>query len=99
MEDQKVTKSLYDSSRGEIFSKHFIAGFSHGLGGFVVTLISWGVIYLIVVKLLLPQLDDTIRQFNDTLKLIAPFTSSSSQTKPGTIQVPENLIKELQRGN
>lgn len=98
MDEQQKNKSLYDSSKKEIFSKHFLAGFSQGLGGFVVTLMSWGVIYLIIVYLLLPQMQTTLSDLKDTLKLI-PGSGQTDKTNEGTtIQIPEGLIRQMQRG-
>ncbi len=99
--DEKKGKSLYDTGKLEIIGKEFLAGFARGLGGLVVTLISWVIIFFIIVKLLLPQLQGTIDQLNNTLKLI-PGTgkttqSGSSTTGKTVISVPENLLNELQQ--
>ncbi len=99
--EQQTNKSLYDTGAGEIFSRHFLAGFAQNLGGFVVTLLSWVVIYFIVVKLVLPQVSGTIEQLNNTLKLIPKVggtTQPSGTNKGTTIQIPENLLQQLQKG-
>ncbi len=95
--DQKQSKSLYDSSSREIFGKHFLAGFAQGLGGFVVTLVSWAAIYLLIVFVLLPQLQGTIEQLNSTLKLIPGSGNQTQETKQGSIQIPEGLLRQLQQ--
>lgn len=96
--DEQKGKSIYEYSKREIFSKQFVAGFAHGLGGFVVTLVSWGIIYLILVKLLLPQLQGTIDQMNDILKLLPKSTGTSQSGSETQITIPENLLKQLQQG-
>lgn len=86
---------MYEASVGEIARKNFIAGFSRSLGGFVVTLLSWGVIYLIIIKLILPQLTGTIDQLNSTLRLIPG--SGSSTTKGTSLQVPDSIMKQIEQ--
>ena len=91
MEDQ----SMYSHSASEIARKNFIAGFTHALGGFVVTLVSWAVLAFITVKFILPELNKTMEQFNTTME---QFNQLSGSTTKGTgAQKPENLIKELQK--
>lgn len=101
--DENKGKSIYDISRKEIFGKQFVAGFAHGLGGFMVTLLSWAIIYLIIVYLLLPQLQGTINQLNDILKLIPKTGGTTQSGKDGAggtqITIPENLLKQIQQGN
>lgn len=89
-------KSIYDVSTAEILRKEFVAGFARGLGGFVMTLISWGVIYVLLIKLVLPQLQGTIQELNKTLKLI-PGNGTTQTTKGTTIQVPDTLLKQFEQ--
>lgn len=96
--DQTPSKSLYESSNKEIFGKHFLAGFAQGLGGFVVTIISWIAIYILIIFVLLPQLQGTIDKLNSTLKLIPGSGSQTSETKQGSIQIPEGILRQLQQG-
>src|SRR5260221_14521221 len=96
--DEKQEKTMYSVSLTSVARKNFVAGFTHALGGFVVTLISWGVIYLILVKLILPQLGDTITQLQDTLKLIpkGSIQVPAKGTTKGAL-LPEDLLQQLQQ--
>lgn len=88
-------QSMYTVSASQVARRNFIAGFSRALGGFVVTLLSWGVIYLIVIRLIIPQLTGTIDQLNSTLKLLPGFGSST--TKGTMLQVPDNILKQIEQ--
>ncbi len=92
--DQKQEQTMYTVSTAMVARKNFVAGFTHSLGGFVVTLISWGFIYVIAVKLILPQLSGTIEQLSTVLKLLPKTSTTTTTTKGTTIQVPDNLMKQ-----
>lgn len=95
--DQNTSKSLYDAKPHEIASKHFLAGFSQALGGFVVTILSWVVIYFVIVNLLLPEMTKTLSQLEGILKLLPKGATTQTTTKETTIEVPDDLMKQIQQ--
>lgn len=83
---------------GEIARKNFVAGFSRSLGSFVVTLLSWTVIAVVILKVILPSLNPVIAQLSSLItaagKLTAPSTTKGTGGIP--IQIPDNLLQQLQ---
>lgn len=106
----KAPKSLYDSSVGDIAVKHFFAGFMHGLGGLVVTMISWVLIYILVINIVLPQISGMLTQAEGLMKslekiqspagstnLMNPSTGSKTGTQGGNITIPAELLQQVQQ--
>lgn len=106
MSDQARTpKSLYDSSIGDIALKNFFAGFMHGLGGFFVTLLTWFVLYVLIMRFALPQLSGVLSQAEAMIRTLEKIQSGVGGTTdlmaptPGGkqgITIPPELIKQFQ---
>lgn len=103
---QPSSKSIYDASTGEVAGKNFVAGLAHGLGGLIVTLISWVLLYVLFTNFILPQISGTLKQAESLMKMVESLNKTQSQmetlTEPssgGTRQiiVPENLIRQFQQ--
>jgi len=101
-----TSKSLYDATTGEIAGKNFVAGLMHGLGGLIVTLISWVLLYVLFTNFIFPQISGTLKQAESLMKMVESLNKTQSQmnnlTDPsseGTRQiiVPENLIRQFQQ--
>ena len=93
--DRAQDKDLYTVSVAEVARKNFVAGFSRALGGFVVTLISWAVLYVIIVKLILPQITTELNQLQNIMQLF-PKTSTGT-TQGTTLQVPDSVMKQIEQ--
>lgn len=113
MEKPTQPKSLYDSSAWEISYKNFLAGFMRGLGGFLITLVTWGSLYYISVTYLVPQLSGFISEAKGMIQsaeklqqsatnLMAPRSQSATPgseagTPTGSLMVTPELIKQVQQ--
>jgi hypothetical protein len=106
----KASKSLYDASLGDIAVKHFFAGFMQGLGGLVVTMISWVLIYVLIINIVLPQISGMLGQAEGLMKslekiqnpsgstnLMNPSTGTRSGQQEGTVTIPAELLKQVQQ--
>ncbi|MEP7166527.1 MAG: hypothetical protein ABI758_00935 [Candidatus Woesebacteria bacterium] len=108
----KGPRSMYDAPLGEVAIKHFFAGMMQGLGGLVVTLISWVLIYVLVVNIVLPQISGMLTQAEGLMKslekiqgtgapsstnLMVPQSGSKAATTGGTIAIPAELLQQVQR--
>ncbi|HSW90280.1 MAG TPA: hypothetical protein VLH19_05445 [Patescibacteria group bacterium] len=98
MEDDKASiKTIYDTPASTIFKKQFIAGFAHGLGGFVITLVTWVLIYVLTIMVIIPQLQSLLAQINVTtqnLQKVNPLNNSGSNGNQ--IQLPSGIMQQLQ---
>lgn len=101
MDSNKQPKSLYDASVGEVAIKNFFAGFMHGLGGFFVTLLSWVVLYFLLIQVVMPQFQGMLTQAGDLLKSVEKLQNGTSNLmKPSggsTITIPPELLKQFQQ--
>lgn len=100
------SKTIYDVSTGEVARKNFVAGFMHGLGGLIVTLISWVLLYILFTNFILPQISGTLKQAESLMKMVESLNSTQNELKDtlepssgGTRQIilPENLIRQFQQ--
>lgn len=89
---------MYDASLGEIARKNFVAGFSHALGGFMVTVVTWLVIALIVIKFIFPYINSTFAQFNGLFDRLGKLQGigTSQNSKGPTIQIPDSILKQFE---
>ncbi len=100
-------KSMYDASVGEIATKHFFAGMMQGLGGLVVTMISWVLIYILLINIVLPQISGMLTQAESLIKSVEKVqggatnlmnpTSGSSSTGGQTITIPPGLLEQFEQ--
>lgn len=103
METSRQPKSLYDASLGEVALKHFFAGFMQGLGGLAVTIITWGLLYVLIVQFMLPQLQGMITQAEGLINSVQkmnqalPSIPSGDASAGGQIVIPENLLQQFQQ--
>lgn len=100
----KQPKSMYDASLGEIAVKHFFAGMMQGLGGLVVTLISWVLIYVLIINIVLPQVSGMLGQAEGLIKSVEKLNGANQDLMRGgssgsgtSIQVPPGLLEQLQQ--
>lgn len=106
MDTSHSSKSLYDATTGEIARKNFVAGMMHGLGGLIVTVLSWILLYFLFTNFILPQISGTLKQAESLMKMVESLNKTQSQmdtlTEPSSggsrqIIVPENLIRQFQQ--
>lgn len=99
----KQPKSLYDASIKEVAMKNFLAGFMHGLGGLLVTLFSWFLLYLLITRLVLPQLVSVLGQAEGLMKSVEQLNSviqPRGDNPSGTqdqVELQQNLLRQLQQ--
>lgn len=67
MTEEKVSKNLYQTGYWEIFAKNFLAGFSHKLGSWLVTIAVLIAIYIYAI----PIINQQLKSFE---KIITPIT-------------------------
>lgn len=92
MEEKKdapvsLTKTMYDSSYGEILGKNFVAGFGKALGGLFVTIALYVFLGLLFMNVVLPQLEPFITSMTNL--------SKSLQSLPRIKQGSEITIPNL----
>ncbi|MFZ2206332.1 MAG: hypothetical protein WA061_06765 [Microgenomates group bacterium] len=86
------TKSLYDSSYGEIFGKNFVAGFGKALGGLFVSVALYAVLGLLFIKMVLPTLEPFIASMTSFSKSLESF----SRVKQGSaITIPNINFQKM----
>lgn len=79
------TKTLYDSSYGEILGKNFVAGFSKALGGLFVTIALYVFLGLLFMNVVLPELKPFITSmtnFSKALQTVPRIKQGSEITIP-----------------
>ncbi len=106
------SKSLYDASVSEVAIKNFFAGFMHGLGGFFVTVLSWGVLYFLIIRVVVPQFSGLLNQAEGLMKsvekiqgvtnggtvdLMAPENEGVQSSGSRGITIPPELLEQVQR--
>jgi hypothetical protein len=110
---QKAPKSIYDASAGEIAYKNFLVGFSRGLGGFFITILTWVALYYFTIHYVLPQLTGILGEAkgmiqsveklqNGTTNLMLPSniqksSPTSSDAPAAGIVIPPEMVKQFQQ--
>ncbi len=104
---------MYDASLSDVAVRHFFAGFMQGLGGLVVTLISWVLIYILVINIVLPQISGMLTQAEGLMKSLEkiqgttgsqsgstnllPRQGTQPSSSDGSVTIPAELLQQVQK--
>lgn len=86
------TKTLYDSSYGEIFGKNFVAGFGKALGGLFVTIALYVFLGLLFVNVVLPRFEPFITSMTNLSKSLQSLPRINQGSE---ITIPNLNLKKL----
>lgn len=94
MDTQQTSKSLYDAGIGEIAAKEFVAGFMRGLGSFVMTILTWVIMYFLVMRFVFPQLSGYLTQAQSMIESLQSVQKGAAGMQQN-LSLPETLLQQL----